>query len=72
MHIGQAGPAVRVDLRGAAGDDDTDVRTFPGDAADRLAGLAFRLGGHGAGVDDHRACLSRRIGPERPRITSLS
>ncbi len=73
MDVGEVCPAVRVDLRGAAGNDDADVRTFTSDAADRLAGLTFRLGCHRAGVDDHRAgacaasCVVGRKGRASPR-----
>ena len=45
---------VGVQLHGAAGDDDARARPFARRAADRLARLAFGLGRHRAGVDDHR------------------
>ena len=52
IDVRQRGPGRGVDLRGAAGDDDARVGAVRGRAADRLARLALRLGGHGAGVDD--------------------
>ena len=48
-HVGEA---LRIDLRGAASDDDLRVRSFATGAADRLARLAHRFASHGAGVDD--------------------
>ena len=53
VNVRQGGPGGWVDLRGAAGDDDAGLGPLARDAADGLAGLAFGLGGNGAGVDDH-------------------
>ena len=50
---GIAAKAAGLGLRGAAGDDQPRVRVVAAQPADLLAGLAHRLGGHGAGVDDH-------------------
>ena len=49
------GKARRIDLRGAAGDDDLRVRTLAAGAADGLARLAHGFVGDGAGVDDDGA-----------------
>ena len=43
----------RIDLRGAAGDDDARGGMVAARAADRLARLAHGLAGDGAGIDDH-------------------
>ena len=45
-------PAVRRNLRRAAGDDDPGVRIVAARTADGLAGLPLGLGGHGAGVEN--------------------
>ena len=55
--------ALRLDLSGAARDDNGCVWLFAPDAADRLARLARRLGGDGASVDDNEiaaSCAFRR------------
>src|SRR5207244_11746195 len=44
--------AARLDLRRAAGYNEARTRALALEPADRLAGLADRLGGDGAGVDD--------------------
>ena len=51
VHGGEAG---RIDLRRAAGDDDLGVGPLAARPPDGLPRLAHRLGGHGAGIDDHR------------------
>ena len=48
-HVGEA---AGLDLRGAAGDDEARMRPLALEPTDGLAGLAHRLGGDGAGVDD--------------------
>jgi hypothetical protein len=47
--------ARRIDLRRAAGDDDLGLGAFAARPPDRLPGLAHRLAGHRASIDDHRA-----------------
>ena len=44
----------RVDLRGAAGDDDLGFRMLTARLANRLPRLAHAFRRHRAGVDDHR------------------
>ena len=51
VDLGHGGEGFRVDLGGAAGDDDAGVRIVAARLADRLAGLAHGLGRHRAGVD---------------------
>ena len=52
--LGSADQRGRVDLGCATGHDDPRLRPFAGHAPDRLTCLALGLGGHRAGVDDHR------------------
>ncbi len=56
------GVALGTDLRGAAGDDEPGIGPRAAGAADRLARLALGLGGHRAGVDDHRIVEAGRRG----------
>ena len=51
VHGGEAG---RIDLGGAAGNDDLCLRPPAACLADRLARLTHGLGGHRASIDDHR------------------
>ena len=66
-HRGEAG---RVDLRGAARDHDPRRRVLAPRLADRLPGLAHRLAGDGAGVDEDR--VAQPAASARARITSDS
>ncbi len=61
VHAWQVAPGLRVDLCRAAGDDDPRPRPLACRAADRLTRLAFGLGRHGAGVDDHRVGQTGRM-----------
>ncbi len=54
----QSGPAARVELCCAAGDDDTCIGTRAVGATDGLARLTLGLGGDRAGVDDDRVIQS--------------
>ena len=69
VDLGHGGEACRLDLRGAAGDDDARPGCSRAQPADGLAGLPHRLGGDGAGVDDderrrgHARCSMRRASP---------
>ena len=51
VDLGHGGEAGGIDLGGAAGDDDAGLGILAPGLADRLARLARRLGGDGAGVD---------------------
>jgi hypothetical protein len=51
LHGGEAG---RIDLGGAAGDDDLGLGAVAAGFSDRLSRLAHGLRRHRAGVDDHR------------------
>src|SRR5262249_29151111 len=64
---------LRLGLRGAAGDDDGYVGPVARKASDRLAGLADRLAGHRAGVDDHRVAQAgrRRLAPHDFRLVGI-
>ena len=61
VHARQVAPGLRVDLRRAAGDDDPRSRPLAHRTSDRLPRLPFRLGRHGAGVDDHRIGQTGRM-----------
>ena len=50
-----AGKALRIGLRGAAGDDDARLRLLAPCLADRLPGLPHRFGGDRARVEDDHA-----------------
>ena len=52
-----------VDLRRAAGDHQPAAGPLAPGLADRLARLAHRLGGHRAGVEDHRVGQPRGAPP---------
>src|SRR5690606_15821640 len=74
--------SARLGLGGAAGDDDAGVGVLAARLAHRLLGLAYRLGGDGAGIDDdgvveprlfrlglhHRAFIGVEAAPERARL----
>ena len=51
-HLRHGGEGFRVQLRGATGDDDPRPGVVARNAADGLARLPFRFGGHRAGIDD--------------------
>ena len=55
------GELLRIDLRGAAGDDDARLRPLALDAADRLARLPHRFRGHRAGVHHHGVADTGRL-----------
>jgi hypothetical protein len=59
---GQAGEALGLDLRGAAGHDDASLRVLARELADRLPGLTRRLRGDGAGVDDDEVRVPGGLG----------
>ena len=67
---GMSAKRSRLDLRGAAGDDEARGRVLAPQLADGLRGLAHGLGGHGAGVDDDGVAEPGRGG--MARITSDS
>jgi len=61
--VGDVSEALRIDLGGAAGDHDARIGPLAPCAANRLSGLAHRLLGHRAGVEDDEivvACGARR------------
>ena len=60
--LGHGGEGGRVDLGGAAGDDDPGIGPVAAGAADRLAGLALGFRRHGAGIDDNRIGHARGLG----------
>jgi hypothetical protein len=64
-HLGHAGERFRLHLGGAAGDDHPRLGPAALGAADRLAGLAHRLVGDGAAVDDDQIVLAGRQGTHR-------
>ena len=71
IDLGHGSEPIRLDLGGAAGDDQARLRIVALELADGLRGLPHRLGGDGAGVDDH--CIRRaRLARREPRITSDS
>ena len=59
-NLGHFGEAQRVDLGRAAGDDDLGIGVFAREAADCLARLPRRLGGHRACIDDDEVVAARR------------
>ncbi len=61
VHAGQRGPGRRVDLDGAAGDDDPRARPLPHQPADGAPGLMLGLGGDGAGMHHHQVVLPVRV-----------
>ena len=62
VDLGHRGIALGLDLGAAAGDDDAGSRLLAPRPADRLARLALGLGGHRAGVHDHRVLEARGRG----------
>ena len=54
VDLRHGGEAFGLDLRGAAGDDDSRIRPLAPGSADRLPRLAHRFGGHRAGIDHDR------------------
>ena len=68
--LGHGREAVGIELGRAAGDDDPRVRALAMRAADRLAGLAHRLVGDRAAVDDDRILAGERRASPRSRRSS--
>ena len=54
VDLGHGGEFIRLQLGGAAGDDDPGLRVVAPRLADGLAGLAFGFRRHCTGIDDHR------------------
>ena len=73
VDAGHGGQRRRVDLRGAAGDDDAGAGLLAARPADRLARLALGLGGDGAGVDDDGVGQPGRggVGRASPRFVGV-
>ena len=67
IDLGHGGETLGLDLGGAARDDQARFGALAPQLADGLGGLSHRLGGDGAGVDDHRV-----LEPGRRRVARIT